>query len=137
MTCAALGSQYLHLDWALARPRRLFEDTFTRFASKGWGKSWYSQRYGLTWSVKKSGAVYELPAPYTYPATRTGAGDYNPNPVTVLDSEVADVDLHSVMSSDNPHARFGLVARMTGYSDFYAALLRRLALPDLALRAEP
>lgn len=116
-----MGSQYLHLGSALARPRRLFEDAFTRFASKGWGKSWYSQRYGLTWAVRNSKAVYELPAPYTYPDTKTGAGDFNPNPVTVLDSDVADVDLLSVMGSDNAHARFGLVARMTGYSDFYGA----------------
>src|SRR5918999_1563042 len=118
---AALGSQLVDLGAALARPRRLFADSFTRVTSKNWGKAWYSQRYGLTWSVKDSTAVYELPAPYTYPATRSGAGDFNPNPVTVLDSDVADVDITSVMSSDNEHARFGLVARMTGYSEFYAA----------------
>jgi hypothetical protein len=121
LASATLGAQYLQLGTALAGPRRLFADSFTRVASKGWGKAWYSQRYGLTWAIKNSKAIYELPAPYTYPESKTGAGDFNPNPVTVLDAEVADVDLSSVMGSDNPHARFGLVARMAGYSDFYAA----------------
>lgn len=121
LASAALGSQYLQLGSALAGPRRLFADSFTRVTSKNWGKAWYSQRYGLTWSVRNSTATYELPAPYTYPSMSTGAGDFNPNPVTVLDSDVADVDITSVMSSDNEHARFGLVARMTGYSKFYAA----------------
>src|SRR5918992_90596 len=118
---AAFGSQYIDLGAALAGPRRLFADSFTRATSRNWGKAWYSQRYGLNWSIRNSTAVYELPAPYTYPSMSTGAGDFNPNPVTVLDSDVADVDITSVMSADNPHARFGLVARMTGYSEFYAA----------------
>jgi hypothetical protein len=121
LASAALGGQYLDLGSALAAPRRVFADSFKRVTTSNWGKGWYNQRYGLQWSVHQSAAVYELPAPYTYPATSSGAGDFNPNPVTVLDSDVADVDLSSVVSSDNAHARFGLVARMAGYSEFYAA----------------
>lgn len=110
----------------LPRPRpaaaatRLFGDSFRRPAtSKGWGGRWYNQRYGLPWGIKDRKGFFDLPAP------ATGAADYNPHPVCVLDGDVLDVDVRVTFSSKNENSRVGLTARSVGYSDSYAAYVDR------------
>lgn len=94
----------------------LFSDPFRRAATaKGWGKPWFNQRRGLRWGIAKKKGFYDLPSP------QPGAGRHTPNPVVVLDHDVLDIDLKAKLSSTNAGARFGVVARVVGYSDFYAA----------------
>ncbi len=117
---SALGliSRLIGAEPARAAPV-LFADSFQRLStSKGWGKPWLNQRYGLLWGISKSKGFYDVPAP------QKGADDYCPNPVVVLNRDVADVDLTATMSTFNPNGRFGLVARMVGYARCYTATVQ-------------
>ena len=93
----------------------IFLDSFTVARSGGWGPHWYNQRYQMTAGVSNGAAFYTLPNPQ-FAALR-----HSPNPVLVLDHDVADADLVAQMTADKTSARFGLVARSTSYSDCYAA----------------
>lgn len=55
---------------------------------------------------------------------------YRPNPVLVLDRDVANVDLRATLSTSNATARIGLAARASTYADYYVAYLS----PDNILR---
>lgn len=102
---------------ALAAPA-VYSDDFARAAtSRGWGKPWFNQRRGLKWGISKGSAFLELPEP------QIGAGRHNPNPVLLLDNDATDVDLRGRIRSSNKNIRFGLVARVVGYGDYYAVYL--------------
>jgi hypothetical protein len=95
-----------------------FSDRFERAPrSDGWGHPWKNQRRGLPWGLAGGSGYYDLPVP------QTGAGRNNPNPVFVVDHDVANVDMRARLSTTNAGARFGLLGRMARYSDFYAAYL--------------
>jgi hypothetical protein len=96
----------------------LFADTFARRGtSKGWGKPWFNQRYGMAWGIAQKKGFYDVPAPLP------SASAFSPNPLLVLDQAVADVDLTATFSTDNANGRFGLLARATGYAGYYVAYL--------------
>lgn len=95
----------------------LFVDSFDRKARRGWGKPWFNQRYGNKWSIAKRKGVYDLPEP------QANAGAFNPNPVLVLDRDVAATDVKALISASNANARFGVIVRAGGYSDYYTAYL--------------
>ena len=96
----------------------LFADTFTRRSgARGWGKPWFNQRRGLRWGIANNKGFFELPTP------QIGAGRHNPNPVIVLDRDVTDVDVKARLVTSNKNARFGLMARVVGYGEYYAAYL--------------
>ncbi|MDQ4125345.1 MAG: alkaline phosphatase D family protein [Actinomycetota bacterium] len=118
-TAATLGSTLFRLKPAEARAASLvFADSFKRRStSKGWGKPWFNQRYGSAWGVVKKKGFYDLPQ------AQNRALEIAPNPVLVLDRDILDTDIVATLSSDNPGARFGLVARAVGYGDYYAAYL--------------
>ncbi|HEV2755474.1 MAG TPA: alkaline phosphatase D family protein [Actinomycetota bacterium] len=95
-------------------PKWLFRDRLQRRDTPGWGWPWFNQRYGRRWAVSGHRGVYGLP-----PTENTVY--YRPNPILVLDHDVANVDLRATISMSNPSARFGLLARASGYADYYAA----------------
>lgn len=112
---AALVASYLPRQVGAAAAV-LFADSFTRrSSSKGWGKPWFNQRRGLRWGITKNKGFFELPTP------QIGAGRHNPNPVIVLDRDVTDVDVKARFVSSNKNSRFGLVGRVAGYGNYYAA----------------
>lgn len=119
LTGAITGAAWLVTP--LLRPARaaaLFADGFGRKGtSGGWGKPWFNQRRGTRWGIANGKAFYDLPAPHV------GAGRHNPNPVIVLDRDVADVDATTKLSTSNPNARFGLLGRYVGYGEYYGAYL--------------
>ena len=94
----------------------LFDDGFARRDRSGWGAPWFNQRYERHWSIKSRRGIYRLPA-IDY---KIG---YRPNPVLVLDRDVAGVDLRATISVNNATARVGVVGRAVGYADYYAAYL--------------
>ncbi|HVF53829.1 MAG TPA: alkaline phosphatase D family protein [Actinomycetota bacterium] len=96
--------------------RPLFQDTFARPSTDGWGWPWFNQRYGRQWSVHNGKAILRLP-----PTVSTAY--YRPNPVLVLDHDVANIDIRATVSNLNRTARTGVLARASGYSDFYAAYI--------------
>ncbi|HYP23515.1 MAG TPA: alkaline phosphatase D family protein [Actinomycetota bacterium] len=95
-------------------PQWLFRDQFQRRDSAGWGWPWFNQRYGRRWAISDRRGVYRLPA------TENNVY-YRPNPIFVLDHDVANADLRATISMSNEQARFGIVARGTGYAEYYAA----------------
>ncbi|MDQ4124183.1 MAG: alkaline phosphatase D family protein [Actinomycetota bacterium] len=95
-------------------PEWLFRDRFQRRDASGWGWPWFNQRYGRRWAISDQRGVYRLPA-------TENAVYYRPNPILVLDHDVANADLRATISMSNASARFGIVARATGYADYYAA----------------
>lgn len=99
-----------------AGPRPLFQDRFRRGDRNGWGAPWLNQRYGRHAVVKGHKGVYRLPASET-------SMSYRPNPVLVLDHDVAALDLRATIGRSNPTGRMGLVARAVGYADYYACYL--------------
>ena len=108
---------------ALARSRRkqprdepLFDDGFRRGDRSGWGAPWFNQRYDRSWGIKSRRGIYRLPA-IEY---KIG---YRPNPVLVLDHDVAGIDLRATVSFTNATSRVGLVGRAVGYADYYAAYM--------------
>lgn len=114
---AAMGSRFIQSHTAQAATI-LFQDAFRRAStSKGWGKPWYNQRQGCHWGISKHKAFYDLPVP------QTGAGSYAPNPVMALNHDVVNVDLRVRVKVSNPNARVGLMARVAGYGDAYAAYI--------------
>lgn len=97
----------------------LHSDGFTRGATKGgWGKPWFSPRYEMPWGVAGRRGYFVMDPD-------GNADPQNPNPVFVLNKDVADLDIVAKMSSRNKDARFGLVARAAGYADFYAVYVDR------------
>lgn len=97
-------------------PKWLFRDRFRRRDAAGWGWPWFNQRYGRRAIVSDHRGVYRLPA-------TESRVYYRPNPILVLDHDVANVDLRATISMSNASARFGLLARALGYGDYYAAHL--------------
>lgn len=96
----------------------LFADSFRRAGtSKGWGKPWFNQRFGIKWGISKRKGFYDLPEP------QPGAASFNPNPVLVLDKDAANVDVVAQFGTNNTGVRMGLVARALDYGDYYAAYL--------------
>lgn len=95
-------------------PSWLFRDRFRRSDGPGWGWPWFNQRYGRHWAVSGQRGVYRLPA-------TENSVYYRPNPILVLDHDVANADLRATISMSNASARFGIVARASGYADYYAA----------------
>jgi hypothetical protein len=97
-------------------PKWLFRDEFRRRDAVGWGWPWFNQRYGRRWAVADQRGIYRLPA-------TENSVYYRPNPILVLDHDVANADLRATISMSNASARFGLLARAYGYADYYAAHL--------------
>lgn len=95
-------------------PKWLFRDRFQRRDGNGWGWPWFNQRYGRRWTISEQRGIYRLPP-------TENSVYYRPNPILVLDHDVANVDLRATISMSNSSARFGLVARAQGYADYYAA----------------
>lgn len=95
-------------------PKWLFRDRFRRRDAAGWGWPWFNQRYGRRWIVSDRRGIYRLPP-------TDNAVYYRPIPILVLEHDVANADLRATISTSNPSARFGIVARATGYADYYAA----------------
>lgn len=95
-------------------PQWLFRDRFQRRDANGWGWPWFNQRYGRRWAVSDRRGIYRLPP------TENNVY-YRPNPVFVLDHDVANSDLRATISMSNVQARFGIVARGAGYAEYYAA----------------
>ena len=131
LTAAGIATRIFPFDRASGAPTSLFADSFKRSnTSRGWkvrGKPWFNQRYMSKWGVASNKGFYDLPAPYTVndptDPSVIGAGDFNPNPVLLLDHDVAELDMKALISSNNAHARFGFVARVIGYSDYYGVYL--------------
>ncbi|MGH2753549.1 MAG: alkaline phosphatase D family protein [Actinomycetota bacterium] len=92
----------------------LFADGFKRRDRKGWGAEWFNQRYERNWSIKDRRGLIRLPASESNVA-------HKPIPVLVLDHDVKNVDLRASISVSNKTARAGLITRMVGYADLYAA----------------
>ncbi|MFP5298733.1 MAG: alkaline phosphatase D family protein [Actinomycetota bacterium] len=103
---------------ALARRSNdvIFEDRFDRRNRQGWGRAWFNQRYARRWAIEAGTARYHLP-----PVDNNV--DDRPNPVLILDHDVADIDIRTRFKVNNRTGRFGLVARAVGYSDMYAVLV--------------
>lgn len=102
---------------ALARRKKhrpLFEDDFHRKDRAGWGGDWFNQRYDRAWRVDSKRGIFRFPA-------TENKTNYRPTPVLVLDHDVADIDLRTTISVSNPTVGVGLLARATGYADYYAA----------------
>ena len=111
----ALGAGFFSSS---AQASTLFADGFDRSSTtRGWGPRWFNQRRGLRWGIAKRKGFFDLPAP------QLGAGRHNPNPVILLDNDAIDVDIKARLSTSNRNARFGLIARVGGYGDYYAAYL--------------
>jgi hypothetical protein len=98
------------------QPDWLFRDRFLRRDATGWGWPWFNQRYARRWVVSEQRGIYRLPA-------TENSVYYRPNPILVLDHDVANADLRATISLSNASARFGIVARAAGYADYYAAHL--------------
>ncbi|HVM36355.1 MAG TPA: alkaline phosphatase D family protein [Actinomycetota bacterium] len=96
-----------------ARPRPLFQDRFLGGDRLGWGSPWLNQRYNRHWAQRGHKGVYRLPPSETNMA-------YRPNPVLVLDHDVAAVDITATVSRTNETGRMGLVARAGEYANYYA-----------------
>jgi len=117
VAAAAVSSGIARIDPAWGADV-LFADSFRRpGTSKGWGKPWFNQRFGIPWGVTKRKGFYDLPA------KQPGAAGFNPDPVLVLDRDVADIDLVAQLGTNNVGVRMGLVARCLDYGDYYAAYL--------------
>ncbi|MDQ3953599.1 MAG: alkaline phosphatase D family protein [Actinomycetota bacterium] len=95
-------------------PQWLFRDRFQRRDTVGWGWPWFNQRYGRRWVVSDRRGIYRLPP-------TENSVYYRPNPILVLDHDVTNADLRATISMSNATARFGVVARASGYADYYAA----------------
>lgn len=113
---------------ALARRRSrkdtpFFSDDFQRRDRAGWGGSWFNQRYGRRWMISNRRGIFRMPE-------TENRNSYRPNPVLILDHDVADVDLRATLSTSNATARMGLLARAGTYADYYVAYLS----PDNLLR---
>ncbi|HEX2240258.1 MAG TPA: hypothetical protein VHJ82_03845, partial [Actinomycetota bacterium] len=108
--------------WARrARDGAFFVERFWSRDRKGWGWPWFNQRYGRQWSIEGSRGIYRLP-----PAANDSY--YRPNPILVLDRDVAEIDIRATMMTNNASARAGLIARASGYADYYAAHITAHAL---------
>ncbi len=107
---AALGATALGRLPAATRGRRgaFFRERFWFRHGAGWGWPWFNQRYQRRWWADGQRGIYRLPpaANDTY---------YRPNPVLVLDHDVADIDVRATISLSNGTARGGLVARAISY----------------------
>src|SRR5687768_1668996 len=108
---AAVGATAARLSPARALGRRrtrkdgpFFSDDFQRRDRAGWGGPWFNQRYGRRWAISNRRAVFRM-------GETENRNNYRPNPVLVLDHDVADVDLRATLSTSNATARMGLVAR--------------------------
>lgn len=116
-SAAAVGSHALP-GWARRRrsgPQPLFHDDFRR-DREGWGWPWFNQRFGRRWKVRSGRALYHLP-PSESPVY------YRPNPILVLDRDVANVDVRATVATNNVTARVGVVARAATYDRYYAAYI--------------
>ena len=127
---AAIGASTAHLSPARALARRrsrkdepFFSDDFQRRDRAGWGGPWFNQRYGRRWVISDQRGIFRI-------GETENRNSYRPNPVLVLDHDVADVDLRTTLSTSNATARMGLVARAATYADYYVAYLS----PDNLLR---
>jgi hypothetical protein len=118
-TIAAIGAVVFRGVPAAARRRRalLFRDRFNRRKQHGWGGPWFNQRYGRHWAIRRRTAIYKFPGAVNVHTW------YRPAPVFVLDHDVADIDLRAVVSASNQSSRSGLVARASGYADYYTVHL--------------
>lgn len=101
----------------------LFLDDFQRRDRTGWGRPWFNQRYGRRWAINSRRGIFRMGA-------TENRNSYRPNPVLVLDHDVADIDLRATLSTSNATARIGLAARAASYEDYYVAYLS----PDNLLR---
>ncbi|HEX2241552.1 MAG TPA: alkaline phosphatase D family protein, partial [Actinomycetota bacterium] len=72
-------------------------------------------------SIEGSRGIYRLP-----PAANDSY--YRPNPILVLDRDVGEIDIRATMMTNNASARAGLIARASGYADYYAAYITAHAL---------
>ena len=125
---AAAGTVASRATPALALGRRkknapLFEDDFSRKDRDGWGGDWFNQRYNRRWQISSKRGIFRFPETENKP-------HYRPTPVLVLDHDVTDIDVRTILSVSNRTARAGVAARATNYSDFYVAYLA----PDGVLR---
>lgn len=127
---AAVGATATRISPARALARRrsrkdepFFFDDFQRRDRAGWGGPWFNQRYGRRWAISGRRGIFRL-------GETENRNSYRPNPVLVLDHDVANVDLRTTLSTSNATARMGLVARATTYADYYVAYLS----PDDLLR---
>ena len=98
------------------RREPLFSDDFDRRDRDGWGPRWFNQRYDRQWSIKSRRGIFRTPS-------TENNFSYRPNPVLVLDHDVADIDIRTTVSKSNRSGRVGIVARATGYADYYVAYL--------------
>lgn len=117
---ASAAAAALHAVPVWARPRRkgprpLFRDDF-RHDRDGWGWPWFNQRFDRRWKVSGGRALYHLP-PSENPIY------YRPNPILVLDRDVANIDIRATVAMNNVTARVGVVARASTYARYYAAYL--------------
>ena len=94
----------------------MFEDGFARADRAGWGRAWFNQRYQRQWAISSRRGIFRLPA-------TDNNFQYRPNPVLVLDHDVANVDLRVTVSMSNVTGRAGLAARAAGYGSYYVAYL--------------
>ena len=102
-------------------PPIVFRDRFQRESTSGWGRPWFNQRYGHSWSISNGFGRYDLPGPRSNKR-------FPPNPVLVLDAEVTDVELEATLAVTDLSARVGLLARACSYFDYLVAFLSGEAL---------
>lgn len=98
------------------RREPLFADDFDRRDRDGWGPRWFNQRYNRHWSIKSRRGIFRMPSTENKLL-------YRPNPVLVLDHDVADIDIRATVSKSNRSGRVGITARAAGYADYYVAYL--------------
>ncbi|MFN2525907.1 MAG: hypothetical protein ABR505_06545, partial [Actinomycetota bacterium] len=107
--------------WARRRDGAFFVERFWSRDRRGWGWPWFNQRYGRNWTIEGGRGIYRLPA-------TANDSYYRPNPILVLDRDVAQIDLRATISTNNASARAGLIARASSYADYYAAYITAHAL---------
>jgi len=126
------GRLFKPLSAAAATP--FFQDSFRRRGtSKGWGRPWFNQRRGLPWGTARKKGSYKIPSP------QLGAGRHSPDPVIVLNHDLADVDVKGCLSASNPqgslrsrraHGRLlELLRRLSREPGSQGIVVARIALP--------
>lgn len=113
---AARAAPVLGAQRRSKRREPLFADDFDRRDRDGWGPAWFNQRYDRHWLVRSRRGIFRMP-----PTENNFS--YRPNPVLVLDHDVADIDIRTTVSKSNRSGRVGMAARATGYADYYVAYL--------------
>lgn len=101
---------------ATKRRKPLFEDGFGRRDRRGWGRAWFNQRYKRYWAIDSRRGIFRLPP-------TENRFEYRPDPVLVLDHDVANLDLRVTVSASNATGRVGVAARATAYGDYYVVYL--------------